>query len=690
MAESSTFAEVFASWTREDRALHFPGDSQEEAISFADLADRTEALASRWTSLGLSPGDRVVLVMADARQFILALGAALRTGLVTVPAAPPSLTSRGDAYREGLRQICRASGAALCLTGDVFTSFLRELPLPCRVLPFEALADARPGPTMPLPAPEDLTLIQFTSGSTGRPKGVAVEHGRLLAHVRALSAALAVDTNTDRGVSWLPFHHDMGLIGKIFTPMLTQTSTWYLPPLNFVRDPVGFLRLMSDVRGTISFAPNFAYGLLAAKAAKTPPQGLDLSAWRIAGCGAEPVSVETLKRFAAAYESSGFRPEALRPCYGMAEATLAVSLAPASTGLTTTVVDARLLAEERRAVPVTATAGEGIELASSGRPLQGTELRIVSEDGQELPEGHEGEVTVRSSHMALGYYADAELTGQTWKYGRLHTGDLGFLLAGELHVTGRLRDLIIVNGRNHQPHDIEQQVESVPGIRPNGSVAVAVRHGDTEALRIVAEARSYPPPEGLVDRVAGRVREQFGIPVHDVTIVRKGTLPKTSSGKKQRQQTAVLLEAGTLGEVTPAPRPATAPQKRSAAAPQERPAAAPQRRSVPAAGVSPVPAIGSRYVVRPGDTITEIAFIAYGDARRHQELALHNKDVPGFKAARLAVGMEIDIPQPDYLPMPRGLGGLRGGVGKSFAVRPVRKPTPAVQEMGRSEEGRES
>ncbi|WP_255950796.1 AMP-binding protein [Streptomyces odontomachi] len=439
MPEISNFADVCASWERRDRALHFPEDSREEEISFAELADRTEALAARWAGLGLHPGDRVVLLMADARQFILALGAALRAGLVTVPAAPPTPASRKEAYRTGLHRICRASGAALCLTDDSFAGFPKEWEPPLRALPFEALTGARTGPMTPLPAPEDLALIQFTgSGDTGRPHGVAVEHGRLLAHVRALSAALAVDPETDRCVSWLPFHHDMGLIGKILTPMLTQTSTWYLPPLDFVHDPLGFLRLMSDVRGTISFAPNLGYGLLAAEAATTPAQGLDLSAWRIAGCGAEqePPSVAALRRFAAAYESSGFRPEAVRPCYGTAEATLAVTVAPASSAFTTTVVDRGVLAAERRAVP-TATRGEGIEIASSGRPLHGTDVRIMSAEGRELPEAHEGEITLRSSHMALGYYDDAELTGRTWRGGRLHTGDLGFLLAGELYVTGR-------------------------------------------------------------------------------------------------------------------------------------------------------------------------------------------------------------------------------------------------------------
>lgn len=681
MAESSTFAEVFSSWDRRDRALNFLGDAQNTPVSYAELRGVTGDLSVRWSSLGVTRGDRVVMVMADAREFVLALVSALRAGLVVVPAAPPSLTHHGDAYHAGLREICGAAGAALCLTGGLFSDFLAESALPCPVFAFQDLETAEAGPPVGPPSPEDLALIQYTSGSTGSPKGVAIEHGRLLAHVRALSDALAVDPETDRGVSWLPFHHDMGLIGKIFVPLLSQTSAWYLPSMSFVRDPLAFVRLMSEVRGTISFSPNFAYGLLAAKAAKVPAaslEALDLSAWRIAGCGAEPVSSGTLKQFAATFAGSGFRTEALRPCYGMAEVTLAVTVAPAGR-FTTLTVDAQKLAGDRLAVAAAPGDEGSVELASNGRPLVGTELRIVAEDGTPRPEGHVGEIAIRSEHMSFGYYAAPGPTAQTWREGWLHTGDLGFVSGGDLYVTGRIKDLVIVNGRNHQAHDIEQQVESVPGVRPGGSVAVAVRHRDSEAVRIVAEAKSYPPPEGISEQVASAVRERFAIPVVDVTIVRKGALPKTSSGKKQRQQTAALLAEGRLAEVAPGP-PAAATTAEPA--PAEPPAA-------PARPLSEVPAIGSRYVVRPGDTITEIAFTAYGDARRHQELALHNKDVPGFKAARLATGMEIDIPEPDYLPMPRGLGGLRGGVGKTFSIRPVRTPADGARTAGSTEEGRQ-
>ncbi|MEU2022450.1 fatty acyl-AMP ligase [Streptomyces sp. NPDC016469] len=665
-----TFSDVFASWQREDTALHFDGDPEEKAITFAALSSRTADLATRFASLGLSRGDRIVLAMSDARQFILSLVAALRAGLVVVPAAPPSLTSRGDAFRDSSREICRVSGASLCLTGGFFTGFLADAGLSCPVETFESLTAAEPaGPVLP-PDAGDLALIQFTSGSTGSPKGVVVRHGELLAHVRALSAALAVDPETDRGVSWLPFHHDMGLIGKIFVPLLTQTSTWYVPPLSFVRDPAGFLRIMSEIRGTISFAPNFAYGLLAAVAAKKPPTGLDLSAWRIAGCGAEPVSAATLRRFADAYADSGFRPGALRPCYGMAEAVLAVSVAPPADGPRTLVADARRLAEDRTVVP--ATGDDGVVLTSSGRPIDGTEIRILDPDGRPLEDGREGEITLSGEHLAHGYHEDPDETGRTWRDGRLHTGDLGFLSDGELFVTGRIKDLIIVNGRNHHPHTIEQQVEAVPGVRPGGAVAVSVPRGDSEAVRIVAEARSYPPPAGLAEEVAARVGEQFGLRVADVTVVRKGTVPKTSSGKKQRRLTAGLLESGRLVAVPDDP----APQPPAAQAPVAR-------------EPSPVPVIGSSYVVKAGDTITEIAFTAYGDARRHQELALHNKNVEGFNAARLRSGMEIDIPEPDYLPMPSGLGGLRGNVGRSFSIRPVGPAESRVRTADRKE-GRQS
>lgn len=519
-------------------------------MSYAELTERTADLASRWAGLGVSRGDRVVLVLPDEREFVLTILSAMRAGVVTAPVFPPVILSQLDDYLATLRRMCAAAGAAVCVTSELVASVLRTAELPCRVVTVEELAAATPGGTGE-PTPGDPAFLQFTSGSTGEPKGVVVPNRTLIAHAAALAETLAVVPGEDRGVSWLPLYHDMGLIGKLFVPLVTELDICYASPLSFVRDPLGFLRLLTDVAGTISFAPNFGYGLLAKRAEGADLSGIDLSTWRVAGCGAEPVSAATLHRFATAFAGVGFRAEALLPCYGLAEATLAVSSAPVGTGMRELTVDAEALSVEGRAVPVTdATASataDVTELVSSGRPLPATEIRVVDENGQPVDDDTVGEVVVRGETLAAGYFEDPELTARTWREGWLHTGDTGFRHAGELYVTGRIKDVIIVNGRNYQPHEIEHVAEQVEGVRPSNAVALPTPRGDSEAVRLVLEARHDPPEPDLADRVRRAVQQRLAVPIAEVVVVGKNVLPKTSSGKRRRRHTAQLLDAGELG-----------------------------------------------------------------------------------------------------------------------------------------------
>ncbi|WP_344939397.1 fatty acyl-AMP ligase [Actinomadura miaoliensis] len=542
-----TVGEVLTLLDRDDRAVTFIGGGKTQ-ITFKELSALTDDLAARWGGLGLRQGDRVVLILTDEQEFVLSLLAAMRAGIIAVPIYPPFVLSQRDAYLEGIRRICRVSMAACCVVSAAVHEALRRMELPCPVETYEALTAASPG-GIGIPRPADPALIQFTSGSTGDPKGVVVSNRSLVRHTGRLARTLRVDGAADRALSWLPLYHDMGLIGKLLVAVVTQTSTWYMSPLRFARDPIGFLRMMTEIGGTISFAPNFAYGLLARCATDGAPAGLDLSAWRVAGCGAEPIDADTLRRFAAAYAPVGFRPKALLPCYGLAEATLAVCVSPAGRGMTDLTVDGDRLVADRMAVPVPTDAPGAKRLVSSGRPMPGTQVRIVDSDGRDVPDGTEGEIIVNSDHLASGYFADEESTAQTWRNGWLWTGDTGFLHEGELYVTGRSKDLIIVNGRNYQPHDIERAAEQVDGVRPSNVVALAGPHGDTEAVRLVFEAQTYPPKPELAADVAQVVRRQFAVPIRDITVVRKGALPKTSSGKIRRRHTALLLNEGRLSVV---------------------------------------------------------------------------------------------------------------------------------------------
>jgi fatty-acyl-CoA synthase len=534
-------AEMLAALDRDDRGLTFLEGGG--FVSFADLGRCTLELAARWAGLGLRHGDRVLLVVTDEKEFTLALLSAMRAGLVPVPVVPPFAFGGLDEYAQGLRRVAEAADAALCLAGTSISPFIGTVGLPCPDVTSADVYAAQPG-AIAATTPDDPALMQFTSGSTGDPKGVVVSHRALIAHARSLAEALAIDGNVDRGVSWLPLYHDMGLIGKLVSAVFTQTPVWYVPPLHFIKDPVGFLRLMSEVRGTIAFFPNFAYGLLARRAEERSLAGLDLSAWRVAGCGAEPVQADTLRRFAAAYAGVGFSPRALVSCYGLAEATLAVSATTPGHGMTTVRVDAERLAAQ--GIAVVDAAADAAELVSCGPPMPGTHVKIVGEEGHALPDGSVGEITVAAGYLADGYFRDARQTAQAWRNGWLHTGDTGFLLDGELYVTGRIKDLIIINGRNHQPHDIERTAEGVAGVRPSNVVALAMENGDSQAVRLMLEAVAYPPPADLAARVARAVQAAAGVPVADVVIVRKGKLPKTSSGKPRRRHTAALFEAGGL------------------------------------------------------------------------------------------------------------------------------------------------
>jgi fatty-acyl-CoA synthase len=525
-------------------------------LSYKELSDATHDLAARWAGRGIAPGDRVVLLLNDEAEFVLSILAAIRAGVIAVPYFPPFILSQRDAYLDGLRRICLAAGAARCLAGELVVRFLDGADLPCGVDTFADLQTAEPA-AAGTPGPDDPAFIQFTSGSTGEPKGVVVTNRALVEHGRSLAAAIDIRCERDRGVSWLPLYHDMGLIGKVFVSVSTMTSTWYMSPQRFIRDPVGFLRTVSEVRGTIVFAPNFAYGLMARRATAEALAGLDLSAWRVAGCGAEPVRAGTLRRFAAAYAPAGFRASQLVPCYGLAEATLAVCSARPGDGMTTLAVDEERLSVGKQAAPVAPGAPGSVELVSSGTPLPGIQVRIVDPAGVPLRDDAEGEITVSGRHLAAGYYRNPAATAQTWREGWLYTGDTGFLHGGELYVTGRIKDLIIVNGRNYQPHDIEQAVEQVEGVRPGGAAAFGVSRDDSEAVHVLIEAGSYPPAADLVTRVAEAIRQRFSVPVDGVTVVRKGTIPKTSSGKVRRQLAARLHRDGRLAvyQPTSAPNP---------------------------------------------------------------------------------------------------------------------------------------
>jgi fatty-acyl-CoA synthase len=352
------------------------------------------------------------------------------------------------------------------------------------------------------------------------------------------------------GISWLPHYHDMGLIGFLLAPIIMNRPVVILPISSFARDPRVWLKAIDKYRGTISYAPNFAYAQVVKRLRDQDLDALDLSCWRVAGCGAEPIHVPTLRSFAERLAPAGFRADAFMPSYGLAESTLAVSIHQHGQHGAPFRVD-RVDAESLRcgkARPATENNGRMSEIVSCGTPLPDLQVAIINEEGMALPEREIGEVTVRGPSVTRGYFRNPEATAETWRDGWLRTGDLGYLADGELYICGRGKELIIIRGANYYPQDIELAARDLPGVKRGNMVAFSVNDGSEERLVILAEA---DPREGATLRqaIASRIREAIGLEVYRVALVPVGTLLRTTSGKLQRRKMKQLYEQGDLSEL---------------------------------------------------------------------------------------------------------------------------------------------
>ncbi|WP_089156173.1 AMP-binding protein [Micromonospora sp. NBS 11-29] len=518
--------------TRGDRtALTWLGDLARPtgALTYAELDDAAARVGARLRA-STAPGDRVLLVHPPGLGFVTAFLGCLHAGRVPVPVYPVLDSEHGA---RTVRRIVEDSGASLAWTSD---ATLAELATRVLGIP----ADWRPGDAPAAPEPVDPAapaFLQYTSGSTGAPKGVVVTHGNLVANLRSIAHAFAHDDSAVV-LSWLPAYHDMGLIGNLLHPVHAGIPAYLAAPTDFIRNPVGWLRAIGEYGITTSGAPNFAYDLVLKALDRAPAAGLDLAGWRKAYSGAEPVSAATLDRFAELLAPAGFRREAFIPCYGLAEATLLVTSVPPGVG------------------PRTRAAADGTEVVSCGVPY-GCEVAVVDGDTP-LPDGRVGEILVSGPSVAAGYWGrpevsaavfGAEVAGRsgTW----LRTGDLGFLTDGELHVTGRVKDLIVLRGRNLYPQDLERTaVETVPTLRAGGVVAFADPAG--RGVVLVGEARG----RGLTDddrrRLAVAVTAGFGVTLVDLVGVRPGTVPRTTSGKLRRAEVARRYADGDYAPPTAA------------------------------------------------------------------------------------------------------------------------------------------
>jgi acyl-CoA synthetase (AMP-forming)/AMP-acid ligase II len=558
-----TYLDVFEAVARrgDGAGLTFlDNDSKERFIGWTSLMAEVRSRGRKLAALGLRKGDRAALIIPDAFDFVLTFLGAVAMGIVPVPLYPPLALARLDAYLETTARILAAASADLVITTSqvekVLWSVIPKVPSVRDLVTVEKLlAQKEPAEPAPQVGPSDPVFLQFTSGSTAAPKGVIVTHQSLLANARAIMHdGLRSDPDQgDKGISWLPLYHDMGLIGFVLSPLLNGVPIVYIPTLAFVRRPTLWLDVVSRHRATLTFAPNFAFARVTKRATEADLGRWDLSCLRVVGCGAEPIHPGTMRAFVDKFARCGLRPQTLLPCYGMAEATLAMTFVGLDDEMRVDTIDADLCHRERRAQPTrkNGSPAEPLELVSCGRPFPGHEIAVFDQEGRRVPERCIGEIRFRGPSVAGGYFRNPDATRESFGAdGWLRTGDLGYLADGEVFISGRQKDILIVHGRNYYPQSIEWQVEDVPGIRKGNVVAFSVPGADTEEVVVVAETGETDPEKRVevARQVKAHLNRALSLAPGDVVLLGVGELPKTTSGKLQRRKTREQYLLRTLGK----------------------------------------------------------------------------------------------------------------------------------------------
>ncbi len=522
----------------------------EDYRPFPEVHRQARQRAASLQAAGLGKGDRLAIVMPDTEAFVSAFLGCVMAGIVPVPIFPPDGLVQLDRYGATVAAILgRCEAKAVLLSSRLEEALLTIPGLP--QLPFTLLTperlDALEADFSPVViGPDDLAFLQFTSGSTATPKGVRVSHRNIRANTGSIRRAFALTPN-DVPVSWLPLFHDMGLIGFLLTTVYATVSTRFIPTLSFLKRPDFWLRAMSHYRGTIAVAPSFAFGLVARRLTDAQVANLDLSTWRIAGSGAEPVRVGDLQAFARRLEPAGFDQRAFLPMFGLAEATLAVTIPPLASGLRYQTVDRTALGAEGVARAPDSTAN-AVDIVNCGPAIDCGQIAIFAPDDEAsrtpLPERTVGEIRVRGEHLFDGYWDDPEATAAAHAGDYLRTGDLGYLDQGELYVCGRIKGLIIVNGRNFFPDDIERIVFGKAGVRTAFAFQTS---GSADAPgKVVLAAEVVEPERFDPGQLRHAVHAELGLTLDDIVPLEKGRLPKTSSGKPRRQEACRLYESGKL------------------------------------------------------------------------------------------------------------------------------------------------
>jgi fatty-acyl-CoA synthase len=529
----STLPERIAVAAARHGAVTFVGPDPSAAVRvpWSELHLDARRMAVGLQGRGVGPGDRVALLGPTSRPIVTAIQASWLCGAtVMVLPLPMRLGSLEEFVAQTRARIQTAEVSVLAIDGDL-AAFVEPRP---GDPPMVTLADLGANGELiaASPAPEDLAVLQFTSGATADPKGVMLSHRQVLANLDGVVSAAEIDLDAEIIVSWLPLYHDMGLIGLLTIPMITGIDLVLGSPQDFMAAPARWVEWMSHYRGTATAGPNFSYALAARALSRL--SGLNLSPWRVALDGAEPVDPRTVQAFVDAGAGHGLRAGAAFPAFGMAEVAIAGTLPRPGAGLRVDIVDRHTLEVGRYAAP----ARPGVDtsaLVLLGRPIPGTRIRVCDpQTGEPLGDREVGELQIGGTSLSSGYYKQPAATAAAFDDGWLKTGDLSYLVDGELVVCGRLKDVITVGGRNVAPEDVERAVAAVDGVRAGNVIAFAVqgRRGG-EAIVVVAETKAADPT-ALRHAVASQVLQSVGVAADEVVLVAPGSLPKTSSGKLQR------------------------------------------------------------------------------------------------------------------------------------------------------------
>ena len=532
-------------------------DNDVEGLTYQQLWQGAQKVAAGLQQSGIESGETAAIMLPTGRDYFFSFFGILLTGAVPVPIYPPVRRSQLEDHlhrHSGILNNCVATVLITMPEAKVVARLLKsQVPSLREVVTVNDLCSVSADYVRPAISPDDIAFLQYTSGSTGNPKGVVLTHGNLLANIRAMGKAVAA-TPDDVFVSWLPLYHDMGLIGAWLGSMYFAMLMVVMSPLSFLSRPERWLWAIHQYRGTLSASPNFGFEFCLLRLKDEAIEGLDLSSWRLAFNGAEPVSVDSIHGFIHRFQPFGFKTEAMMPVYGLAESSVGLAFPPLNRK---PVID-RIKRDEfslgGQAVPAEPEDKYALQFVGCGGALSGHQIRIVDSNCKKLPERQQGDLQFRGPSVTSGYYRNPEATKKLFVGDWLDSGDLGYIAGGDVFITGRNKDVIIRAGRNVYPPEVEEVVGNIEGIRKGCVVAFAARdrHYSTERLVILAETRITDPAtkQSLKNQISEISSDLIGLPPDEVILAPPHTVLKTSSGKVRRSACRELYEQNQLGQTT--------------------------------------------------------------------------------------------------------------------------------------------